>query len=193
MRSSQASHILEGEKMDDIGTILEVLRFSADKHRSQRRKDEKTAYINHPIEVAHKLKHVGGIVDPVVLCSAILHDTLEDTETTRDELAEHFGEEIAEVVFEVTDDLALKADPNRKAERKQMEIDHAPRLSHRAKLVKMADKICNAEDILKAPPANWSIEERRNYIIWAKQVIDGMRGTNRALEAEFDELFLKNL
>jgi len=180
-----------GVKMDGTGTLLEALRFAADKHRGQRRKDGGTAYINHPIAVAHKLKHIGGIDDAVVLCSAILHDTLEDTETTKGELAAHFGEEIAQVVWEVTDDLTLKADKNRKAERKQMEIDHAPKLSHRAKLVKMADKICNAEDTLKSPPANWSAEERRGYIDWAKQVIDGMRGTNKALEAEFDELFAR--
>lgn len=177
--------------MDEIGTLLEAIRFAAEKHRGLLRKDEKTAYINHPIEVAYKLKHVGGIVDPVVLCSAILHDTLEDTETTRDELAENFGDEIAGVVLEVTDDLILKADPNRKVERKQMEIDHAPSLSHRAKLVKMADKVCNVEDIFEAPPANWSIEDKRSYINWAKQVIDGMRGTNSAIEAEFDKLFEK--
>jgi guanosine-3',5'-bis(diphosphate) 3'-pyrophosphohydrolase len=182
-----------GEKMDSIGTLLEALRFAADRHRGQQRKDGGTAYINHPIAVAHKLNHVGGIVDPVVLCSAILHDTLEDTATTKEELARCFGEEIAKVVWEVTDDLTLKADKNRKAERKQMEIDHAPKLSHKAKLVKMADKICNAEDTFKSPPANWSIEEKSGYINWAKQVIDGMRGTNKALEAEFDELFARSI
>ncbi|MEJ1959940.1 MAG: HD domain-containing protein [Nitrosomonadales bacterium] len=174
--------------MDDIGTILEALRFAADKHRGLLRKDEKTADINHPIAVAYKLKHVGGIVDPVVLCSALLHDTLEDTATTKKELAEHFGEAIADVVWEVTDDLVLKADKSRKAERKQLEIDHAPGLSHRAKLVKMADKICNSEETLRSPPANWSIEECQNYVLWAKQVIDGIRGTNSALESEFDKL-----
>lgn len=178
--------------MDDIGMVLEALRYSADKHRGQQRKDGKTAYINHPIAVAHKLKHVGGINDPVVLCSAILHDTLEDTATTKEELAEYFGAVVAEVVWEVTDDLTLKADRSRKAERKQLEIDHAPTLSHRAKLVKMADKICNAEDTLKSPPVDWSIKESRGYIHWAKQVIDGMRGTNKVLEAEFDELFARN-
>lgn len=179
------------EKMDAVGILLDALRFSADKHRGQQRKDGKTAYINHPIAVAHKLKHVGGIDDPVVLCSALLHDTLEDTATTKDELAERFGEVVAEVVWEVTDDLVIKADNNRKAERKQLEIDHAPMLSYNAKLVKITDKICNAEDILISPPVNWSIDENRGYINWAKQVIDGMRGTNQALEAEFDLLFTK--
>jgi len=175
--------------MDGIGLLLDALQFSADKHRGQKRKDGDTAYINHPIAVAHILNRAGGISDPVVLCSAILHDTLEDTVTTKDELAERFGNVIAEVVWEVTDDLIIKADKSRDAERKQLEIDHAPLLSPEAKLVKMADKIANLADILNSPPVNWSIERKQGYFDWAKQVVDGMRGTNSALETEFDKLF----
>lgn len=177
--------------MDAIELMLDALQFSAEKHRGQKRKDGDTAYINHPIAVAHILKHVGGVVDPVILCSAILHDTLEDTQTSKDELVERFGKEIAEVVWEVSDDLIIKADKNRNAERKQLEIDHAPILSHQAKLVKIADKIANLRDILKNPPVNWTHERKKEYFDWAKQVIDGMRGANSALEAEFDAQFVK--
>lgn len=176
--------------MDALGILIDALQFSADKHRGQKRKDGSTAYINHPIAVAHILKHAGGVSDPVVLCSAILHDTLEDTETTRDELAERFGSVIADVVQEVTDDLIIKADKSRDAERKQQEIDHAPLLSPAAKQVKMADKIANLADILTNPPIDWSAERKRNYFNWAKQVVDGMRGVNSSLEAEFDAMYL---
>lgn len=179
--------------MDAIGLLLDALQFSAEKHRGQKRKDGDTAYINHPIAVAHILKHVGGIIDPVVLCSAILHDTLEDTKTTKNELVVRFGKDIAEIVWEVTDDLTLKSDKNRDAERKQLEIDHAPMLSHQAKLVKVADKIANLHDILNSPPVNWSTGKKQEYFNWAKQVIDGMRGNSSALEAEFDTLFTKRL
>lgn len=175
--------------MDSIALILDALQFSSEKHRGQKRKDGDTAYINHPIAVAHILKHIGGVVDPVVLCSAILHDTLEDTQTTKDELTERFGDEIADVVWEVSDDLNIKADKNRDTERKQLEIDHAPTLSHKAKLVKVADKIANLRDLLSNPPADWPIERKLGYFDWAKQVIDGMRGTNSRLEAEFDGLY----
>lgn len=177
--------------MDAIGLLLDALQFSADKHRGQKRKDGDTAYINHPIAVAHILKHVGGIDDPVVLCSAILHDTLEDTQTSKDELVERFGKEVAEVVWEVSDDLIIKADKNRDAERKQLEIDHAPILSHQAKLVKISDKIANLRDILNNPPVDWPMTRKLGYFDWAKRVIDGMRGTNSRLEAEFDALYLK--
>ena len=176
--------------MDAVGLLLDALQFSADKHRGQKRKDGDTAYINHPIAVAHILKHVGGIDDPVALCSAILHDTLEDTKTTKDELTQRFGAEVAEIVWEVTDDLTLKADKSRDTERKQLEINHAPHISHQAKLVKTADKIANLRDILNNPPVDWLIEKKQGYFDWAKQVIDGMRGANNALEAEFDALYV---
>jgi GTP diphosphokinase / guanosine-3',5'-bis(diphosphate) 3'-diphosphatase len=177
-------------EMDAIGLLIDALQFSADKHRGQKRKDGDTAYINHPIAVAHILKHIGRIDDHVVLCSAILHDTLEDTNTTKDELAQRFGAEVAEIVWEVTDDLELKADKSRDAERKQQEIDHAPKLNPKAKLVKMADKISNLTDILNNPPVNWLIERKQGYFDWAKQVVDGMRGTNVRLEEEFDKLYI---
>lgn len=177
--------------MDTIGLLLDALQFSAEKHRGQKRKDGDTAFINHPIAVANILKNIGGIVDPVVLCGAILHDTLEDTVTTKDELAERFGKEIANVVWEVTDDLVLKADKSKDAERKQLEIEHAPHISHQAKLIKTADKIANLRDILNSPPVDWPMTRKLGYFDWAKQVIDGMRGNNSALEAEFDALYSK--
>lgn len=175
--------------MDNIKSLMNALKFSSEKHRGQKRKDGDTAYINHPIAVAHILTHVGGVTDPLVLCSAILHDTLEDTLTTKEELTKYFGVEIAEVVSEVSDDLIIKADKSRDAERKQLEIDHAPLLSAEAKLVKMADKIANLEDILNNPPVNWSIERKQGYFDWAKQVVDGMSGINQGLEARFDLLY----
>lgn len=175
--------------MDSIALILDALQFSAEKHKGQKRKDGDTAYINHPIAVAHILKHVGKVIDPVVLCSAILHDTLEDTQTSKDELKERFGKEIAHVVWEVSDDLNIKAEKSRDAERKQLEIDHAPTLSLEAKLVKIADKIANLRDILNNPPTDWPLDRKIGYFDWAKQVIDGMRGTNSRLEAEFDGLY----
>lgn len=170
-----------------LGLLFEVLAFAAHKHRAQRRKDkEASPYINHPIALADVLANEGGVDDPVALSAAVLHDTIEDTETTYEELRERFGKEIADVVMEVTDDKLLE-----KAERKQRQVVHAPHLSQRAKLVKLADKICNLRDIASNPPANWPLERKREYYDWAKRVIDGLRGAHPGLERIFDREYAK--
>jgi guanosine-3',5'-bis(diphosphate) 3'-pyrophosphohydrolase len=133
--------------------------------------------------VAELIARVGGVADLAVLQAAVLHDTLEDTETTREELAARFGEAVAGIVAEVTDD---KARP--KAERKRLQVEHAPQLSREAKLVKLGDKICNVRDVLRAPPEKWDARRRAEYVEWAASVVDGCRGTNAALERHFDEL-----
>jgi len=172
----------DNEKLD---AIFEALQFAAHKHRDQRRKDpEASPYINHPIAIANILWVGGGIHDPAVICAALLHDTVEDTETTEAELVEHFGQKVASIVMEVTDDKDLLKDV-----RKQLQIDHAPHLSHEAKLVKLADKIANIRDVASSPPANWPLERRREYFDWAKQVVDGLRGADSRLEALFDEAY----
>ena len=165
--------------------LFSALAFAADKHRNQRRKDaEASPYINHPIALARVLTDAGGVTDPVVLAAAVLHDTIEDTQTTIEELRDHFGDEITAVVQEVTDDKALG-----KAERKRLQVEHAPRLSNRAKLVKLADKICNVRDVATAPPADWPLARKQEYFDWAKRVVDGLRGIHPGLENVFDEAY----
>lgn len=164
--------------------LLEAVAFAAEKHRHQRRKDAHASpYINHPIELAILLQRE-GITDPLTLCAALLHDTIEDTETTADELRNAFGAEIATVVLEVTDDKHLP-----KQQRKQLQIEHAPMLSKPARAVKLADKICNLRDIVKSPPTGWSLARRRDYFDWAKAVIDGLRGDHPQLERLFDSVY----
>ena len=169
------------------GTLISAIAFAAEKHRTQRRKDaEASPYINHPIALANVLANEGGIEDPVVLCAAVLHDTLEDTETTAAELEALFGSEVTAIVLEVTDDKSLE-----KHVRKQRQIEHAPHASPRAKLVKLADKICNLRDILAAPPADWPLERKRAYFDWAARVVEGLRGVHPRLEGEFDRLLAR--
>ena len=122
-----------------------------------------------------------GINDLTVIVAALLHDTIEDTTTTTEELLSAFGEEIAAVVLEVTDDKSLD-----KAERKRLQVEHAENLSLGAKLVKLADKVCNLRDIRLTPPADWPLERRREYFDWAKRVVDGLRGAHSRLEQLFD-------
>jgi GTP diphosphokinase / guanosine-3',5'-bis(diphosphate) 3'-diphosphatase len=177
--------ILERDQLDGICAILNAAEFAAHKHRNQRRKDtDASPYINHPIALANVLCNEGGIADPVILAAALLHDTLEDTETDYEELRGQFGEEIADVVVEVTDTKWLS-----KEARKRLQISKASHSSERAKAVKIADKICNLRDILASPPADWSLERKQKYFDWAKQVMDGVRGGHSELEHRFDALY----
>jgi len=181
---------MRGQQKDkDVGMVLKAMAFAASKHRNQRRKDaEASPYINHPIALADVLWHDGDVRDPVVIAAALLHDTIEDTKTTGAELRRRFGPKVAGVVVEVTDDKRLP-----KERRKDLQIEHAAHLSKAAKLVKLADKICNLRDILASPPKDWSVDRKREYFDWAKKVIDQVRGTNPKLERRFDQLYRKKL
>jgi guanosine-3',5'-bis(diphosphate) 3'-pyrophosphohydrolase len=175
-----------GAPPSGFALVMQAAAFAADRHRTQRRKDaEASPYINHPLALASLLAGDGGIDDPAVLAAALLHDTVEDTETTLDELAALFGDEVAAIVAEVTDDKSLEP-----AERKRLQVAKAASKSDRAKLVKLADKICNLRDIAATPPTDWSLERRRGYHIWAKAVVDGLRGVHPGLEKRFDETCL---
>ena len=130
------------------------------------------------------LANGAGITDPEILCAALLHDTVEDTNATLEELTEAFGASIAGIVEEVTDDKSLP-----KAERKLAQIDHAPHLSTKAKAVKLADKICNLRDVIESPPHWWPLDRRQQYFTWGWKVIDGLRGEWLILEGIFDKQY----
>lgn len=167
---------------ENTGQLLKAIRFSAEKHRNQRRKDNaQSPYINHPIEVVQLLWDLGGVRDAHVLLAAVLHDTIEDTHTRPEEIRETFGPDVLSLVLEVTDDKSLP-----KQDRKRLQIESAPQKSFGAKLIKLADKCCNVRDLLSLPPENWSLERRREYLLWTEQVVAGLRGTNAALEEYYD-------
>lgn len=156
--------------------LLVAASFAAEKHRSQRRKDaEATPYINHPLKVARILIEA-GVEDSDVLVAAMLHDTIEDTETTAREIALQFGENVSRLVAEVTDDKSLP-----KQERKRLQIANAPSKSDGAKLIKIADKIANLQDLKDAPP-EWPEQRIVRYRQWASQVISGCAGVNLELD-----------
>ncbi|MBT8131935.1 MAG: HD domain-containing protein [Gammaproteobacteria bacterium] len=171
------------EKESDIEKLLRAIRFAAFKHKEQRRKDNVTPYINHPIAVAENLTNIGGVNDIDTIVAAILHDTIEDTRTTGDELEESFGPLIRSIVEELTDDKNLP-----KKERKRLQIQHAPKASVQAKEVKLADKIANVNDLMINPPEGWSRERKLEYVAWSEKVVAGVRGSNAKLESHFDEL-----
>lgn len=169
----------------DLQLVLRAAAFAARKHSEQRRKDASASpYINHPIALAEILAEEGKVTDPRVIAAALLHDTIEDTQTTMRELRGEFGDTIAEIVAEVTDTKWLGS-----TTRKKLQVTKARRASEGAKLVKLADKIANVRDMLASPPAGWSLERRRDYFDWAKSVVDELRGTHAHLERKFDQLF----
>lgn len=171
--------------MIDTPLILNAADFAANKHRNQRRKDKDASpYINHPLSLAKVLAVEAGINDAEIICAALLHDTIEDTDTTPEELEALFGKVITSIVLEVTDDKSLD-----KPERKRAQIEHAAHISKEAKCVKLADKICNLRDVAHAPPANWPLSRRQEYFDWAKAVIDQLRGADAKLEAIFDKTY----
>jgi len=168
--------------MTDLQDFLRAAAFAARKHRLQKRKDvEASPYINHPIEVAAILANDAEVTDPVTLVAAVLHDTLEDTKTTPEELATAFSPTIRDLVQELTDDKRLP-----KVERKARQIANAPHLSTRAKLIRIADKIANVRDVTHHPPAHWDLARRRTYLDWTERVVAGCRGANPRLEAAYD-------
>jgi len=168
---------------ENAGILLRAIHFSADRHRPQRRKDaDKSPYINHPIEVAELLWRVGNVRDGAVILAAILHDTIEDTEATADEVRSLFGEEVLGIVLECTDDKSLSY-----MDRKRLQIETAFHKSDKAKLVKLADKICNIHDLNQSPPRWWPKIQKQEYLLWSEKVVAGLRSSNKELEALYDQ------
>merc|ERR1712110_744918 len=175
---------IDSTKMTSMAEVLKAADFAAKKHRDQRRKGpDKAPYINHPIGVANILANEGGIDDPIVLQAALLHDTVEDTDTSLDEIEEQFGKTVRDVVNEVTDQKDLPS-----KERKRLQVINAPKKSPRAKLVKLADKLYNLRDLHQSPPADWTEERIQQYFVWSSYVLHGVKGTNQALEVEIDKI-----
>jgi len=169
-------------KENPVLLFARALDFAARKHVHQRRKGELAEpYVNHLSDVARLLAEATKGEDIAVVIAGLLHDTIEDTDTTFEELAKEFGPEVAGLVSEVTDDKALP-----KAERKRLQIETAPHKSRRARMIKLADKTSNLHSMIASPPKDWSLERRRDYIDWADKVAAGCRGVNAYLEREFE-------
>ncbi len=168
-----------------VETILKAAFYAARMHASQKRKGMAAEpYVNHLLEVAHLVSTALSEPDTNLIVAALLHDVVEDTPVTNQEVADLFGGDVAALVAEVTDDKSLP-----KAERKRLQIAHAPKKTRRAQYIKLADKISNLRALAQSPPVDWTEERRREYFVWAKQVVDGLRSPNPLLKAEFDRLY----
>jgi len=170
-----------------VRTLLEAAQFAAERHSGQRRKGASAEpYINHLIEVAHLVAGALSAPDTNLLIAALLHDVVEDTPVTRQELAAAFGADVATLVAEVTDDKSLP-----KQTRKQLQIDNAPKKSRRAQVIKLADKISNLRAILVSPPADWSEHRKREYVEWARRVVEALPEPNPVLRVEFERVYAR--
>lgn len=168
--------------------LSKAIVFAAQSHSGQYRKDGKTPYINHPLEVMNLVTvHLDDVAEEVLI-AAVLHDVVEDTHITSSEIKKMFGEHVARLVDELTDDKTLT-----KEERKAMQLEEVHTLSAEGRLLRLCDKICNVYDILYAPPGNWDNTRRIDYLHWAKAVVDKIRGTHKILETRFDELYAAGL
>jgi GTP diphosphokinase / guanosine-3',5'-bis(diphosphate) 3'-diphosphatase len=171
--------------MESIQHVLDAARFAAEKHANQKRKGVTgEPYINHLIEVAQLVSTAVPEPDIHLLMAALLHDSIEDVGVTAAELAERFGPDVSALVVEMTDDKSLP-----KAERKRLQIEHAPKLTVRAQTIKLADKISNLRSILSSPPADWDYERKRQYFEWGKRVVDALSAPNPVLKAEFERAY----
>lgn len=163
--------------------ILKAVNFAAEKHKRQRRKGDDSPYVNHPIGVAFILSEA-GVTDVATLQGAILHDTVEDTDTTLEEIEQEFGTLVRQIVADVSDDKSLP-----KRTRKEEQVAHAAHVCPQAKLVKLADKLHNFRDLTKVPPKGWDLDRVRGYFVWGRRVTEQLRGENAQLDAWLDELF----
>lgn len=170
---------------NECGELLAAIQFACEKHKNQRRKDQnQTPYINHPIGVMNILWNEANVRDVHVLMAAVLHDTVEDTETTEEELEKHFGAQVKSIVMECTDDKSLA-----KEERKRLQIVNAKKKSDKARLVKMADKLYNLRDLKSSTPVGWSLQRIQEYFVWAKSVTENFIGLNPLLDAKLSEVY----
>ncbi len=164
--------------MSDVLLLARAFAFAAEHHSGQTRKGEAAEpYVNHVADVARRVAEATDGSDAGLVVAALLHDTVEDTRATEEDVRAAFGDDIADLVMEVTDDKSL---PNEA--RKQAQIDHAPHLTERAKRLKLADKASNLTQIVESPPRDWSAERKRDYAGWAERVLEGLRGVDARME-----------
>jgi GTP diphosphokinase / guanosine-3',5'-bis(diphosphate) 3'-diphosphatase len=173
------------ESSDSVRRIMAAARFAAEKHAQQKRKGENAEpYFNHLLEVAELIAASSPELDVELVMAAFLHDTVEDTGVTSQELEQRFGNDVADLVAEVTDDKSLP-----KETRKQLQVEHTPGKSPRAQTLKLADKISNLRAIISSPPMGWSRERKQEYFEWAKRVVSGIASPNEYLKSEFDNAY----
>ena len=167
-----------------IRLISEAAELAARRHNGMARKGRgNEPYINHLAEVANLLAAATDGADAELVAAGWLHDVIEDTDTTREELAPKFSDRVASLVVECTDDMSLP-----KAERRRRQVVDAPKKSAGARLIKIADKISNVGARIHSDPTTEERSDLADYAGWAEQVVAGCRGGNAWLDMKFDDM-----
>ena len=167
---------------DSLRRLADAFDFAAQAHTRQTRKGARAEpYVNHVADVASRVAR-SPRADVETVLAALLHDTVEDTDTTLDDITARFGPEVAGYVAEVSDDKSLP-----KEQRKRLQVQHAPGTSDAAKRIKLADKASNLAALAESPPHGWNAARKRAYLDWAREVVAGLRGVDPVLELAFDE------
>jgi (p)ppGpp synthase/HD superfamily hydrolase len=161
--------------------VLEAARFAAERHAAQRRKgSSEEPYVNHLLEVAGLVADAVEEPAPEMLVAALLHDVVEDTTTTAAEVRTRFGDEVAGLVAELTDDKSLP-----KQERKRLQVERAGNKSAGAQAIKLADLVSNLRSLLVNPPTGWSSGRKEEYVAWARMVKERLAAPPAGLVTEF--------
>ncbi len=172
---------LEQIRMNNLTVLTKAVSFAAAKHTLQKRKgDAGEPYFNHLAEVASLVAAATNGEDGNLIAAAYLHDTIEDTDTTYEDLELAFTTDIANLVREMTDDKSLP-----KEERKRLQIQNALKHTKRCQILKAADKISNLRSLAASPPTDWSTDRRSGYIRWAIEVVEQLKGNNSWLDERF--------
>ena len=165
-----------------IPLILQAIEFASYRHRFDKTRNDEP-YINHVINVCSLISVIGEEQDPETLAAAALHDTIEKTGTKGSEINFNFGENVFQIVLEVTDHAS-----ENDVEKFQQQFDRINGLSQKAKIIKLADKVANVKSLLSFPPEGWDLQKRSLYINWADRIINALRGTNKNLEEYYDHM-----
>lgn len=169
---------------EEVKQLCTGVEFAAEKHKLQTRKNpEKTPYISHPIGVTNHLMIIGEVRDSSILLGSLLHDTVEDTQTTFEEIENKFGSQVAGYVRELTDDKSLA-----KEARKRAQVIHAAHKSPGAAQIKLADKLYNLNDLLNNAPADWTQTRIDHYYEWVQSVVDRLPQANDKLLIAVEDL-----
>lgn len=170
------------EELSPLLFVVRALAFAAEHHTDQRRKGQRAQpYLNHLVDVARLVGEATQGTDPALVAAALLHDVVEDQEVTIEEVIATFGDDVGALVAAVTDDKALPY-----GERKAGQVQRAPNLTNRAKLLKLCDKIANLRSLAEDPPADWETKRAEEYVAWCREVVKGLRGVDASLEQAFD-------